>query len=321
MADLSERVDGLSPERRRLLDQMLKGKSPPRPAGAAPAASSPDSGAGAAPPAGSLVLEYGSSAAETKANYRRFYDQVSRQLDASDFGQYAYFLNYGYVPDGSRHFSAVELPENYINKNSVRLVLELVGDCELKGRRVLDVGCGRGGAVQVMHQFFAARSITGLDLSPNAVAFCTARHRYPGVSFYEGDAEKLPFGDGAFDVVTNVESSHSYPNLHAFYEEVCRVLAPGGHFLYADLLAAEQGREELMFLRRLGFAVEHDRDITPNVLLSCDEIARTRVQAYDVSRNDAQFMGNFLATPGSDVYERMRHGLWSYRICRLRKGG
>ncbi len=333
MADLSKRVDELSPDKRKLLEQLLKSKQSthqsqaPRPAFKPPAAFGQPPGqavggelnAAAAPTDGDLLtLEYGSSAAETKANYRRFYNQVSQQLDSNTFGQFSYFLNYGYVPDSSPTFSVVELPDYFMNKNSVRLVLELIGDCDLKDRRVLDVGCGRGGAVQVINQFFAARSITGLDLSPNAIAFCKTRHRYDGVSFYEGDAENLPFADGAFDVVTNIESSHSYPNLHQFYSEVYRVLAADGYFLYTDLLSGEQIKEELIFLRRLGFSVERDHDITANVLLSCDEIASTRAQAYD-TRNDSQLMENFLATPGSQVYEQMRHGVWSYRICKLHK--
>jgi hypothetical protein len=72
------------------------------------------------------------------------------------------------------------------------------------------------------------------------------------------------------------------------------------------------------YLQHIGFELERDRDITDNVLLSCNEIAQTRVQAFD-SRNDSQTIENFLATPGSYVYEEMRTGRWTYRILKLRK--
>jgi len=65
-----------------------------------------------------------------------------------------------------------------------------------------------------------------------------------------------------------------------------------------------------------GFAVPHDRDITPNVLASCDEVAATRADAFGEA-NEA--IENFLAVPGSAVYEQMRSGAWEYRILRAER--
>ncbi|HVO41660.1 MAG TPA: SDR family NAD(P)-dependent oxidoreductase, partial [Aggregatilineales bacterium] len=180
------------------------------------------------------------SADATKANFKRFYDNVSKQLGASMFGPHSYFLNYGYVPDGSREYSPIATPEYAINRNSVKLALEVIGDCDLTGRRVLDVGCGRGGTLQVVTEYFDVKSAAGLDLSSEAIHFCRENHKDPRVKFYEGDAENLPFKEARFDVVLNIESSHTYPNLPAFYRQVWRVLAPGGYFLYADLMATER---------------------------------------------------------------------------------
>jgi ubiquinone/menaquinone biosynthesis C-methylase UbiE len=78
-------------------------------------------------------------------------------------------------------------------------------------------------------------SYVGLDLNPRAIAFCSEHHSVPGLSFVEGDAEKLPFPDESFDAVMNVEASHCYPRFPRFLDEVARVLTPGGSFLYADL--------------------------------------------------------------------------------------
>jgi phthiocerol/phenolphthiocerol synthesis type-I polyketide synthase E len=265
-----------------------------------------------------LQLVDNPSSEEATENSRRFYNELSRQLDSTRFGSFSYFLNYGYVADESLSFSAIELPQKYINRNSVRLVLEVIGDCDLKHRRILDVGCGRGGTIHVMHQFFQPGPITGLDLSAHAIRFCRRVHTYPGATFCEGDAEKLPFRDSAFDVVTNVESSHTYPNLHAFYVEVYRLLAPGGCFLYTDIMQREKSKQCLDSLQSLGFEVETDRDITGNVLRSCDEVAVSRLRAFQ-GANDAGLMRDFLAAPGSQVYENMKRGEWTYRILRMRK--
>jgi ubiquinone/menaquinone biosynthesis C-methylase UbiE len=256
--------------------------------------------------------------AAMKESCRNFYNQVSTQLNQTIFGEYSYFLNYGYVSTGSTDHSRVQLPKHSLNRNCVKLVLELVADCLLDGKRVLDVGCGRGGTVRTLKDLFSPSKIVGLDLCPEAIAFCRRTHQFKTVSFFEGDAEALPFPDHAFDVVTNVESSHSYPNRHAFYGEVYRVLSPGGYFLYTDVFSREQILENLKYLGQLGFNLEIERDITDNVLLSCDEIASFRVEAYD-SKLDPAIRDIFLGVPGSTIYEDMRSRKSSYGIWRLTK--
>jgi phthiocerol/phenolphthiocerol synthesis type-I polyketide synthase E len=321
MADASERIAMLSLERRKLLEHLLKVRAHEEAAARVPAEAAPvPSAKSQCPtPAAALKLEFSTSSEEVKQNFRRFYNGVSKQLDSSPFGQFSYFLNYGFVPDGTREFSTVSLPEKYINKNSVKLVLEVIGDCDLKGRRILDVGCGRGGMIQTIMQFFQPATVVGLDLSANAVHFCSRVHKYPEVSFREGDAESLPFPDSSFDVVTNLESSHTYPNISSFFSETDRVLAPAGFFLYADVMPREKSNHSVGILRQVGFTVEQDRDITNNVVLSCDEIAPLRTQVFH-SGNDTGLVNNFLATPDSQVYQAMKNGTWVYRICRFRKG-
>lgn len=310
MARESKRLQELSPERRKLVE-LLKARA---------ASTTPAARATAEEPVRheKLRLDYTTSSDQAKENYRQFYNGVSKQLDATVFGGFSYFLNYGYAADDSPQFSAVNLPEKYINRNSVKLVLETIGDCDLKGRRVLDVGCGRGGAIHVMHEFFEPASLTGVDLSAEAIQFCRKAHKHGNVSFHEGDAENLPWEDGSFDVVVNIESSHSYPNVRSFYMEAWRTLVPGGYLLYADVMSRKKSNEGLGIVRSLGFELEWDHDITNNVLLSCDEIAVSRVGIFQRG-NDPVLMGNFLAAPGSQVYEEMKSGNWIYRAQKLRK--
>jgi phthiocerol/phenolphthiocerol synthesis type-I polyketide synthase E len=311
MANSSKRFEGLSDELRGLLETLnAKGLLP---TGIAPASSvgTPAESDGPRSPGGALRDE-------TKETFERFYNELGKQLDSTQFGWFSFFLNYGYVADEGPQFSAIEIPKKYINKNSVKLVLEVIGDCDLKDRRILDIGCGRGGSIHVIHEFFQPASITGIDLSSNAIEFCRKAHRYPGTTFREGDAENLPFADSAFDVVINVESSHSYPNVRAFFTEVFRVLAPGGHFLYTDFMQRDKSHERIEMLRNLGFEVEKERDITGNVLLSCDEVAVSRVRAFR-SGNDAALMQYFLAVPGSPVYEGMKSRASIYQILKMRK--
>ena len=249
-----------------------------------------------------------------KASYREFYNDVTRRLEQSGMGAASFFLNYGYVSLGSGDEAQFEIPAEVFNRNSVRLAFELIGHTQLNDRRALDVGCGRGGTVALLAETFGAVA-TGVDLSPEAIAFCRSTHGH-GTRFEVGDAEHLPFDDGSFDVVTNMESSHTYPNLRAFFMEVQRVLAEGGTFLYTDLLPVPRWAEVRMLLASLGLRAESERDITANVLLSCDEVATNRARAFGGS---SEMIDNFLAVPGSVVYEQMRSGAWEYRIVRSRR--
>ncbi len=264
-------------------------------------------------PAGAAVEGPGSAA---KASYRAFYDDVTRRLDGTGVGEASFFLNYGYLSLGGADERRFEVPDGVFNPSSIRLAFELIGATDLSGARVLDVGCGRGGTVALLADRYGVAEAVGVDLSPEAVAFCARAHRHPAVRFQVGDAERLPFDDATFDAVTNVESSHTYPDLRAFLTEVSRVVRPGGWFLYTDLLPVARWMEVRVLLEPLGFAIADDRDITDNVLASCDEVAATRAEAF--GGHDAA-IDNFLAVPGSAVYEQMNTRVWEYRILRAHR--
>ncbi len=299
-ADLTRRIASLSPEKRELLRKLLSKDASP-----APAAAAVDIAAEESPVQGE------------NATLRRFYEAVNRNLNSTPFASEAAFLNFGYVPDGRTDRAAVALPEHRLNKSCVRLVLELVADTDVAGRAVLDVGCGRGGTLSVLNEYFRPSRTVGLDLCHGAVAFCG--RRYDRSRFINGDAERLPFPDATFDIVTNVESSHTYPTIASFYREVHRVLRPRGVFLYTDMQPREQLRANLEQLQALGFTLDIDRDITPNVMASCDATAATHMATF-VGTNDPELMDNFLGMPGSAIYTAMKDGTSVYGAYRLVKG-
>jgi phthiocerol/phenolphthiocerol synthesis type-I polyketide synthase E len=249
-----------------------------------------------------------------KANVQKFYDGLSRRLGQSRVGDTAIFFNFGYISLGERDESRIDVADDQLNPVSIRLVCELVGPTDLRGLHVLDAGCGRGGTAALLADQFGA-DVTGVDLAPEAIAFCRRRHCRPNIRFEVGDAEDLPVPSSSFDVVTNIESSHVYPNPRSFFAEVRRVLKPGGMFLYTDVLPVPYWAEVRTTFEMLGLVAFSDRDISHNVLASCDAVAARRAKAFG-GRN-AQ-VDNFLAVPGSNVYEKMRSGAWEYRILRAR---
>ena len=324
MRDLSKRIENLSPEKRELLELLLTQEGGSQNSSAL----SPDEIGEDKP---SLVdlsntidrnqfsISPEVSFEETKGQIKQFYDLVSKQLDASPVGGHSIFLNYGYVPDENPQHSRITLPAYSLNKNCIKLALEVIGDCEVgPDCEILDVGCGRGGTICVLDRYFKPKQITGVDLSSSAVSFCQKTHTYPDTYFLEGDAEKLPFKNNSFDVIINIESSHSYADIVAFYREVSRVLRAGGYFLYTDLFPSESLDVCLKSLQKNGFSVERHQDITNNVLLSCDAVGKTHFKAF-TRDNDPELMNNFLGVPGSKIYNDMKDGKATYQLFKLKR--
>jgi SAM-dependent methyltransferase len=253
-----------------------------------------------------------------KRQVQEFYDKINDSLSSSIYADDATFFNFGFLPDGRPRSAKIELPAHWPNRNRIDLVLELIGDCDLDGRDILDVGCGRGGTILTVDRFFTPGEIWGLDLSPSAVLFCRRRIQGPDFHFINGESERLPFIDGFFDVVLNVESSCLYPDIYAFYREVDRVLGPGGRFLYTDLMPVEHIESYKACLQGLGLTFERDQDITPNVLLSLDSYAARNLEVHDAPASK-DVMEFFLATPGSKPYRDLQEGRLSYRIWQLKK--
>ena len=95
---------------------------------------------------------------------------------------------------------------------------------------VLDVGTGTGeGALVLAAQFPAAR-VLGVDLSERMLD--RARAKVPSARFDRADASALPFPAASFDLVTHA-------NMIPFFDEVARVLRPGGQALFAFSAGAE----------------------------------------------------------------------------------
>ena len=259
-------------------------------------------------------LDTGASPGEAaKARYRTFYDDVSRRLAATGVGSSSFFLNYGYVSVGDGDEAVVEVPDGEFNPNSIRLALELVGADRFErlpdgGRRLRSrwdsdatgqsVRGQRGGSGPVAR----GHRVLSPDSRPSDRALRSRRRREPSSrrrlvsrGHQRGVVPHLPGSAGLF-----VRGSAG---------AAARRLVPPHRPAADGSLAGGQSDT-----RQSGTGdTRRPRDNRRACWRLAIEISLGRAKVFGTRTAD---LDNFLAVPGSPVYEQMRSGSWEYRIMR-----
>jgi len=111
---------------------------------------------------------------------------------------------------------------------------EVSGVSLTKSRRALDVATGGGHTAAFLAE--QGWDVTASDLSPAMLdrAKELAAGRGLAVTTALHEAERLPYADASFGLVTCRVAAHHFSDPRAFLTEVARVLEPGGHFLLID---------------------------------------------------------------------------------------
>ena len=107
----------------------------------------------------------------------------------------------------------------------------------LVGKRVLEIGCGRGVGVEILLSL-GAEHVTGFDLDPRMIALARQRLTMYSekVRVFVGDAETIDAPNDSFDAVVDYGVIHHIPHWQQALKEITRVLKPGGTFYFEDLL-------------------------------------------------------------------------------------
>jgi 2-polyprenyl-3-methyl-5-hydroxy-6-metoxy-1,4-benzoquinol methylase len=95
--------------------------------------------------------------------------------------------------------------------------------------RVLDCACGTGYGSKILAG--KAREVTGMDISPTAVAYCKKNYAAPNLAFKQGSAEKLKLKSDSIDTFVSFETLEHIPRPQKLVQEAWRILKPGGIFL------------------------------------------------------------------------------------------
>jgi ubiquinone/menaquinone biosynthesis C-methylase UbiE len=138
-------------------------------------------------------------------------------------------------------------------RNVHRRFLAKVPAAAGEGSLVLDVGTGPGYVAVELARRRPGLRVVGLDLAAHMVAQAagrSARVALDGRALWpQGDGHRLPFADASFDLVVSSFALHHWRDPLRVFDEIARVLAPGGQFYLADVC-----REPNLFQRLFAYA-------------------------------------------------------------------
>lgn len=118
------------------------------------------------------------------------------------------------------------------------------------GWTMLDIGCGGGATLRRLLKRSDGSRVYGIDISEESVAKAKKVNEKvldKQVFVQQGSAERLPYEEGKFELVTAVETVYFWPDLPDCFAEVQRVLKSGGRFaIMLEVVSADSKWTDLV---------------------------------------------------------------------------
>lgn len=146
-----------------------------------------------------------------------------------------------------RHIATLEdiWGEGFLSPGGPEEVARVLDGLDLRGKRVLDIGCGSGAIAVLMAQDYGAAEVIGIDVEDDV---CNAARRLAekkgvadAVSIRKVEPGPLDFPDQHFDLVFSKDSIIHIPDKETLCADVFRILRPGGWFAASDWLTSHDG--------------------------------------------------------------------------------
>jgi sarcosine/dimethylglycine N-methyltransferase len=132
---------------------------------------------------------------------------------------------------------------DHFHTGGIRASRELLELAQIRPEdRVLDIGAGLAGSARLL-AFTIGCSVDCVELSPDFCAGAALLNRLTGlddrIQVHQGSALELPFADDSFEVVWMQNVGMNIANKQQLYEQIYRVLKPGGRYAFQELAAGK----------------------------------------------------------------------------------
>jgi len=242
--------------------------------------------------------------------WKPVYELLALKFKVKDWS----FMNYGYEPSENEPFLELQAKDE-INRYPIQLYHFLAKKVDIRGLKILDIGSGRGGGADYISRYLKPEKITGLDIASNAVKLANKYFKSETVEFMQGSAEKLPFPDEVYDVVINVESSHTYASVPTFLTEVKRVLRKGGYLLLADIRTSEAVDLLQQQIISCGLQLISEEDISRNIIrgIELEEPIKQKRIKENIPPGLQPIFSQFAGVTGSKAHIQLQSGQLVYK--------
>ena len=116
---------------------------------------------------------------------------------------------------------------------------------DLRGKRILEAGCGNGYALSLLHTRMKPAKLVGFDLMPEQIEFARARNLDAEIRI--GDITRIAEADASFDAVFVFGILHHVPAWRTALMEIARVLVPGGVLCVEEIHGTGARLEDTFF--------------------------------------------------------------------------
>lgn len=187
---------------------------------------------------------------------------------------------------------------------------------DLRGKRVLDLGCGFGGLCRYAARE-GARLVVGVDSSRRMLGDAMARTDEGKIFYVLGSMDAPGLKDGAFDAVVSTLALHYVAHIGPLYERIAALLQPGGDFVatfeHPMFTARAEQAWHTVDGRRLHWPVDDYQDEGPRRtnFMGGDVLKFHRTtQTYVNALIDAGFVLRRLVEPGPDEAMAAENPKW-----------